>query len=71
MKKTVLEFNLKRYSERLKRFEGQYGMDSSTFAARFAQGELGDGADWFEWEFNLDAYRETLRQLRILEHIDL
>ena len=44
------------------------GMDSSTFATRFAQGEFGDEADWFEWEFNLDAYRETLRQLWILEH---
>jgi len=71
MKKTALEFNLRQYSERLKRFEEQHDMDSPTFATRFAQGELGDEADWFEWEYNLDAYRETLRQLQILEHIDL
>lgn len=71
MKRAALEFNLRRYSERLKHFEQQHGMDSSTFAARFAQGELGDDADWFEWEYNLDAYHETRRQLEILEHIDL
>ena len=71
MKKTALEFNLKRYSERLKDFEQQHGIDSTTFATRFAQGELGDEANWFEWEFNLDAYHETVRQLQILEHIEL
>ena len=46
-------------------------MDSTTFASRFDQGELGDEADWFEWEYNLDTDRETLRQLQILERIDL
>jgi hypothetical protein len=71
MKKMALEFNLRRYSERLKHFEERHSMDSTTFASRFDQGELGDEADWFEWEYNLDAYRETLRQLQILEHIDL
>ena len=71
MKKAALEFSLKRYSERMKSFERRYGMDSQTFAARFGKGELGDEADWFEWEYVLDAYRETLRQLQILEHIHL
>jgi hypothetical protein len=71
MKKAALELSLRRYSERLKSFEQRYGMDSQTFAARFAQGELGDEADWFEWEYVLDAYQETLRQLQILERIQL
>ena len=71
MKKTALEANLRQYSERLKHFEERYGMDSTTFSSRFDQGDLGDEADWFEWEYNLDAYRETLRQLQILERIDL
>jgi hypothetical protein len=71
MKKTALEVNLRRYSQRLKHFENRYDMDLTTFASRFEQGELGDEADWFEWEYNLDAYRETLRQLKILERIDL
>jgi hypothetical protein len=71
MKKAALEFSLRRYGERLKSFERRYGMDSQTFATRFSKGELGDKADWFEWEYTLDAYRETLRQLRILEQIRL
>lgn len=71
MKKAALELNLRRYGERLKSFEQQYGMDSQIFAARFGEGKLGDEADWFEWEYILDAYRETLRQLEILEHIHL
>ena len=71
MKKAALEFSLKRYSERMKSFERRYGMDSQTFAARFGKGELGDEADWFEWEYVLDAYGETLRQLQILESVHL
>ncbi len=71
MKKTALEFNLRRYEERLKNFERRHGMDSDTFAARFAKGELGDEADWFEWEYVLDAYRETRRQLEILKRVKL
>ena len=64
MKKASLKLSLKRYRERLKRFEQQYGMDSTAFAARFERGELGDDADWFEWEYTLDAYRQAQRQLR-------
>ena len=45
MKKAALGFSLRRYSERLKNFERLYDMDSQTFAARFAQGELGDQAE--------------------------
>jgi hypothetical protein len=71
MKTAALKFNQERYRERLRRFERQYDMDSATFAARFGQGELGDDADWFEWEYNLDAYRQTQEQLRLLEQIEL
>jgi hypothetical protein len=71
MKKTALQFSLERYRERLERFERQYDMDSATFAARFGRGELGDDADWFEWEYNLDAYRQTQEQFQILEQIEL
>lgn len=31
------------------------------FAAQFSAGELGDGAHWFEWQYLLEAYHETLR----------
>lgn len=46
-------------------------MDSQTFATRFRQGELGDEPDWFEWEYVLQAYQETVRQLKILERVSV
>jgi hypothetical protein len=39
-------------------------MESDDFAAKFSAGELGDEADWFEWQYLLDVYHETLRQLQ-------
>jgi len=71
MKRRVLEFNLDRYKERLTTFERRYGMASEEFAAKFNAGKLGDDADWFEWQYVLDAYQETLRQLQLLETIRL
>jgi len=71
MKRKALEFNLSRYKERLTAFERRYGMSSEEFAAKFNAGELGDNADWFEWQYVLDAYHETLRQLQLLETIRL
>lgn len=71
MKKAALSLNLKRYHQRLQEFEQRYHMDSQTFATRFRQGELGDEADWFEWEYVLQAYQETARQLKILERVSV
>jgi hypothetical protein len=71
MKRKALEFNLRQYQERLAAFESQYQMTSEQFADRFSTGELGDGAEWFEWEFVLDACRETARQLELLESVRL
>lgn len=71
MKRKALEFSLGRYKKRLTAFESQYEMESDEFAARFNAGELGDDADWFEWQYVLDAYRKTLRQLRLLGAIRL
>ena len=56
MRGRVLEFNLGRYKERLTALERRYGMTSEDFAAKFNAGELGDDADWFEWQYLLDAY---------------
>jgi hypothetical protein len=64
MKRKALEFNLGRYKERLTAFERRYGMASEDFAAKFNAGALGDDADWFEWQYLLDAHHETLRQLQ-------
>lgn len=71
MKLRALEFNLRQYQARLNRFEKQYLMTSDQFATRFGAGELGDDAQWFEWEFVLDAYRETARQVELLKSIRL
>jgi hypothetical protein len=71
MKRKTLGFGLSRYKERLTAFERRYGMTSEDFAARFNAGELGDDADWFEWQYLLDAYHETLRQLQLLGTIRL
>jgi hypothetical protein len=71
MKRRALEFNLRQYQARLIRFEKQYLMTSDQFATRFSAGELGDDAQWFEWEFVLDAYRETARQAELLKSIRL
>jgi len=64
MKRKALEFNLGRYKERLTAFERRYEMASEDFVAKFNAGDLGDDADWFEWQYALDAYHETLRQLQ-------
>jgi hypothetical protein len=71
MKRKALEFSLRQYQARLAAFEHQYQMTSDKFAIEYSRGELGDNAQWFEWEFALDAYRETTRQLTLLEGVRL
>lgn len=71
MKRKALTFNLRQYQERLAGFERQHGMTSQQFAVRFGGGELGDDPQWFEWEFVLDAQRETTRQLELLKSVRL
>lgn len=71
MKRKSLELNLRQYQQQLTMFERQYQMTSEQFGCRFNAGELGDDVAWFEWEFVLDAYRETARQLGVLEKIRL
>ncbi|MBI5033142.1 MAG: hypothetical protein HZB51_21695 [Chloroflexi bacterium] len=71
MKRKALDFNLRQYQERLAAFEKFHRMTSDQFAARFGAGELGDDAAWFEWEFVLDAFRNTERQLKLLSSVKL
>ncbi len=71
MKRKALEFNLRQYRTNLTGFEKRHRMTSEQFAARFGAGELGDEADWFAWEFTLDACRETTRQLELLRSVRL
>jgi len=69
MEHKSLEFALRQYQKRLTTFERNHQMTSEQFAARFNEGNLGDDADWFEWEFVLDALRETATQLNLLESV--
>lgn len=71
MKRNALEHNLRQYEQRALRFEREYGMSSDVFADRFRAGALGDEADWFEWEFALDAAQETRREMGLLDSIAL
>ena len=70
-KRQALEFGLRQYQERQSVLEQQHQMNSEQFAKRFAAGELGDDADWFEWEYVLGAIKETQRQLKLLDTIRL
>lgn len=71
MKRKALEFNLRDYQRRLAAFEAEHKMTSEQFAEKFGAGELGDNAAWFEWEFALDALRETEHQLDLLASVKL
>ena len=70
-KRRSLEFSLRQYRARLTGFERQHQMASEQFATKFGAGELGDDAAWFEWEFVLEATRETERQLELVKSIRL
>ncbi len=67
MKRKSLEMNLQLYEQQLAALEAQHGMTSEQFERRFNAGKLGDDAIWFEWGYVLDVYRETARQLSIVE----
>jgi hypothetical protein len=71
MKRKALEFNLQEYQRRIGGFEVEHTMTSEQFAKKFGAGELGDNTSWFEWEFLLDALRETEHQLALLATVRL
>jgi hypothetical protein len=70
-RRKALEFSLRQYRSRLLGLERQHKMVSEQFATRFGTGELSDDADWFEWEFVLEATREAERQLELVKSIRL
>jgi hypothetical protein len=71
LKRRALEFNLRKYQERLTQFEQRYGMSPQEFASEFEAGKLGDEAHWFEWQYILEAHHGTQRQLDLLESVGL
>jgi hypothetical protein len=52
---------------RLDTFEKEYRMSSAEFARRFYAGELGDGAEFFEWSAFYDMAQSLLERLQLLE----
>ena len=68
LKRRALEFNLRKYQERLAQFEQRYGMSSQEFANEFDAGELGDKVHWFEWQYVLEAQQGIQRQV-VIERI--
>ena len=71
MKRKTLEFSARQYQQRLDAFERTHRMTTKQFAKKFGMGELGDEAKWFEWEFGLDALRETERQVGLFDSVRL
>ncbi len=69
LKMRTLDFNCRRYRERLKEFEKKYGMNSKEFLKRFKSGKLGDKPQWFEWEYLYEVYEESLKQRKAIQEI--
>lgn len=59
--------DLDRVSAVLAEFEQQYGMDSEQFWRRYQAGELGDEADWVEWNAFCKMKDRLQRRLQILQ----
>ncbi|MFQ5824574.1 MAG: hypothetical protein ACE5JB_11005 [bacterium] len=69
LKMRTLDFNCKRYRERLKEFEKRYGMNSKEFLKQFKSGKLGDEPQWFEWEHVYEVYEESLKHSEKIKSI--
>ncbi|MCC5624271.1 hypothetical protein [Nostoc sp. CHAB 5715] len=48
---------------RLKTFEAQYNMSSSSFYQQFKAGKLGDAMEFFEWSVFYEMWDNTQKQL--------
>lgn len=71
MKKKTLNFKLKQYKERLKKFEEEHKMSTREFLKKYNAGELGDEAYLLEWEYLADATNLTKQELIEVEKISL
>jgi hypothetical protein len=67
----MLELSLQRTAQRLRAFEGQYGIASDEFERRFNVGEVEESLDFIEWAGEikthrvLDAQRQALQGVRL------
>jgi len=71
LKKSGLAFKLKKYQKKLKEFEKQYNMSSEDFMKKFKAGQLGDEAYLLDWEYLIEAVKETKKQLEELEQVKI
>lgn len=55
------------YREKLADLERRHGMSTTVFVQRFEAGELGDAAEWFDWEAFAAMAAEIERKLGELE----
>lgn len=60
------QLRLERYVRDLHDYEERYGMDTRTFHERFEAGELGDSADFFEWDGLYDLQRDLTEKIHRL-----
>ena len=61
------QLRLERYARDLRDYEERYGMDTAAFHERFEAGEMGDSADFFEWDGLYDLQRDLTEKIRRLE----
>ena len=61
------QLRLDRYARDLREYEERFNMDTQTFHDRFGAGELGDSADFFEWDGVYDLHRDLAEKIRLLE----
>lgn len=62
--------NINQINRELEKFEKTYKMPSQEFYQKFEAGELGDGADFFEWSGlyeNVLLYEERMKKLESLD----
>jgi len=61
------QLRLERYARDLRDYEERYHMDTPAFHERFDAGELGDSADFFEWDGLYDLQRDLTGKIHRLE----
>lgn len=71
LKRNALEVNIKRYRKRLDKFEQRFNMSSKEFLEQFKSGKLSDEPQWFEWEYFLEVYGDSLKQVNQINEIKL
>jgi hypothetical protein len=65
----MLELGLERTAQRLRLFEGTYGLSSEEFERRFEVGEMAESLDFIEWAGEIKTYRLLQAQQQTLQGV--